>query len=77
MKPLKFGLNKHSSSCYECKDRHVNCHAHCERYQSEFAKREAIRAENQKKQALTDALYDSKNRIKMKYFKRVKDEMTK
>ena len=37
-----------NSSCFNCPDRRVNCHAHCERYQAEVSKNEVEKAEAMK-----------------------------
>ena len=34
-----------NSNCFNCPDRRVNCHAHCERYQKEVAENNAEKAE--------------------------------
>lgn len=54
------------SPCYKCSERHINCHAHCPRWQEHDSRMDELRAEIKSRRQTNDYFNEKKTRDPMK-----------
>lgn len=58
------------SPCYDCPDRHENCHAKCDKYHAFKAEREAINEKRSAQNGIADGVRDHYTRLHKYYRQR-------